>query len=226
MNLWFVIEVVLFIASLILYFLPPTRLLGICIFIVTVILGVVLLVHGLSEKNDDVKFKKTTAEQIDQLLKAQKKYMKEQFEIQQTAGRLISANLGPDEGPYQLIFGSNSFIGLPNILVVGGIPLVTMKVVNGALLVSTVIYDEEGRVLALIKDNEWIFERSENLKKEVRINSVKIWDNKNRLLLDCEMLSNRRIALNGIFRKDGAEIIATNEGMTIKSSGKSSVELG
>lgn len=79
--------------------------------------------------------------------------------------------------------------------------------------------------MALIRDNEWIFERSENLKKEVRINSIKIWGDKDRLLLDCEMLSDRRIKLNGIFRKDGAEIIATDEGTQI-SSGKGGVGLG
>ena len=35
------------------------------------------------EKKDDAKFKKTTTEQINQLLKVQKKYMKEQFEMGQ-----------------------------------------------------------------------------------------------------------------------------------------------
>lgn len=145
MNLWLVIEILLLIASLILSFLPSTSPFGRYICIGTFIFGLVLLVHGQLEKRDDAKFKKTTTEQIDQLLKVQKKYMKEQFETQQETGRLIPVVLGPDEGPYRLIFGSNIFINTPNVLIVDGVPLVTMKVVNGALLVSAIIYDEGGK---------------------------------------------------------------------------------
>ncbi|MDE2215194.1 MAG: hypothetical protein KGJ61_08790 [Candidatus Omnitrophica bacterium] len=226
MGLWFVIGVVVLILSLILFFLPPTRFAGVCIFILYSIFSFILLIRGQFEKNDDNRFKKDTTAQIEQLVNAQKTYMKEQFEIQQQTGELISPSLRTEEGPYQVMFGSNIFINTPNILIVGGVPLVTMKVVNGELLVSAIIYDGDGGVIAMIKDNKWIYQRSKNFKKEVRLNLIKIWDGQNRLLLDCEMLSNTRIKLNGVFRKDGSEIIATDEGLRINSVGKWGVGLG
>ena len=193
-------------------------------------IGIYLEKQDADEHNNEIKRANSAFKKIDELhaalINEHMQYMKEQFEIQQASGRLMPPYFGDSKEPYKLIFGTNTFINTPNVLIVDGIPLVTMKVKNNILLVSATIYDNKGQVLALMRDNEWIFERTARLKKEVRINSLKIWDENNNLLLDCKLLSNKRIKLNGIFRKDGAEIIATDEGLHVKSSGKTSVGLG
>jgi len=171
------------------------------------------LVKGNNELNQRM-------DRLAQLVEEQNRYLKEQYEIQLATGRLIPTTLGRDEEPYQLLFGTNIFINTPDVLVVNGIPLITMKVINNTLMLSTTIYDEQGQVLAIIRDNEWIFERTAKLRKEIKLNSVKAWDDKNRLVLDCELLSNKIIKLKGIFRKGNSEIIATDEGLTVNSRGE------
>ena len=156
---------------------------------------------------------------LERIIGDQNQYLKEQYEIQLASGRLIPPVAGRDEGPYKLIFGTNTFINTPSVLVIDGIPLITMKIINNTLLLSTTIYGEHGQVLAIIRDNDWIFEQIPKLRKEIKPNLIKLWDDKDRLILDCELLSNKVIKLNGIFRKGNAEIIASDKNLIVNSRG-------
>ena len=209
---------------------PALTVIIIILIIVGTVIGICLEKQDADDYRSQLEKTNNAFKKIDELyatlINQHMQYMKEEFEIQQATGRLIPPIFGGTEEPYELVFGTNTFINTPNVLVVDNIPLVTMKVRNNILLVSATIYDDKGQVLALIRDNEWIFERSVTLKKEVKINSIKIWDDRDRLLLDCQMLSNKKIKLNGIFRKGDAEIIATDEGLHIRSSGEGGVGLG
>ena len=167
----------------------------------------------------------TLNRKIDILLEQQEKYLKQQYNLQAATGKLLSPETGRKGEPYRINFGTNIFTNTPDILVVDGIPLVTMAVKDNRLLVSATIYSKEGKILCLIKDNEWVSENKTGLRKESTINSLKVWDDKNRLILDVAILSDRLIKLNGIFYKKGAEIIATDEGLRINSKG-TSVGLG
>ncbi len=154
-------------------------------------------------------------------------YQKKQLELELATGKLKPPFSDDTKETYELLFGTNRFLNTPKILITDGIPLVTFKVKNNELLVSATVYDDKGQVLALIKDNECELTRDERLKTERRPNSLKLWDENNNLLLDCELLSNKEIKLNGIFRNNGGEIIAiaTDKGLQI-SSLKTRVELG
>jgi hypothetical protein len=79
------------------------------------------------------------------------------------------------------------------------IPLVTMAINNkNELIVNALIYNEKNKLIGLINNNQWAIE---------------------------EIISDRLIKLNGVFRKSNAEIIATDEGMKINPHG-SGIGLG
>lgn len=155
------------------------------------------------------------------ILKQQEQYLKQQYDLQEAKGELMSPEPGRTAEPYRINFGTNIFINTPNILVADGIPLITMAVKNNRLLVSATIYDKDGKILCLIRDNEWVLENKFGLRKESTIDSLKVWDDKNRIILDVEAVSDRLIKLNGVFYKKGAEVIATDEGLKINSVGTS-----
>jgi hypothetical protein len=106
------------------------------------------------------------------------------------------------------------------------IPLVTMAINNkNELIVNALIYNEKNKLIGLINNNQWAIEPMVGLRKESGINWLKVWDSTNQLILDIEIISDRLIKLNGVFRKSNAEIIATDEGMKINPHG-SGIGLG
>lgn len=148
----------------------------------------------------------------------QKQLMIEQYKI--SSGNLFSPPVSRKNEQFRVIFGSNTFIGTPNIIVIDDIPLITMGInKNGELIVNALIYDNEDKLIGLINNNQWVIEPKHGLRKASGINWLKVWDKSESLILDIEVVSTKLIKLNGIFRKSGAEIIATDNGMTINAKG-------
>jgi len=154
----------------------------------------------------------------------QKQLMAEQYKY--SSGKLFSPPISKGSEQFRVIFGSNTFIGTPKLLVVDDIPLVTMAINNkNELIVNALIYNEKNKLIGLINNNQWAIEPMVGLRKESGINWLKVWDSTNQLILDIEIISDRLIKLNGVFRKSNAEIIATDEGMRINPHG-SGIGLG
>ena len=153
------------------------------------------------------------------VIKEFRKFMGEWDRKENSRGKLISPVSDINQKSYTVIFGNNRFEGVRSVLMVADVPLVTMRVEDNKFYINAAIYDQKEQVMALIRDNNWYLETDKKLRKEIGINSLKVWDENNNLLLDCKLLSDHVIKLNGIFRYNGTEIKATDSGIEISGRG-------
>jgi hypothetical protein len=116
-------------------------------------------------------------------------------------------------GNTKIIFGSNTFIGTPNILFVNGKPIFTATVKNGKLFISIIIFDRDGKIVAKIEENEWVINKNNIFTMNIKSSEIKIINQYNEVALHCIALPDGSVKVNGTFYVDGREIVATDEGL-------------
>lgn len=118
-------------------------------------------------------------------------------------------------GDTKVIFGSNAFIGTPNILVVNGKPVFTATVKNNKLYVSIIIFDKHGDVVAQIENNNWIINKNNYFRIESSKTELKVINQQNEIALHCTALPDGSVKVNGTFYIGGRKIVATDNGLTL-----------
>ncbi len=120
-------------------------------------------------------------------------------------------------GEYKIIFGSNTFIGCPNILVVDNEPLVTCEIgKDGQILVNATVYDEKGKKVAKLVRNSFVFNDKNDYDKTTSPQSLRlIRKSDGKVMVEAKVTGKDTITLNGTFYCREQCIVATDEGMTI-----------
>jgi hypothetical protein len=92
--------------------------------------------------------------------------------------------------------------------------LLPVDLKNGLLSVSVNVFDKYGRVVAVIKDNEFTINANNILRKENHnFSSLKIYDQYNQVVLDVRYANVNVIKIKGVLRYDGSTIIINNDGL-------------
>ena len=125
-------------------------------------------------------------------------------------------------GKTKIIFGSNTFTGSPNILIVNNKPIFTASIKQGIilkcrkkLLVSIIIFDRNGNLVAQMENNRWALNPNNLFKKVTSINEVKVYNQQGELALHCKARKDGSVVLNGTFYAGGRRIHATDDGLLI-----------
>jgi hypothetical protein len=118
-------------------------------------------------------------------------------------------------GDTRVIFGSNIFIGTPNILVVNEKPIFTSAVKNGKLFISIIIFDRDGKVVAQIDENKWFINKNNYFRMDISNSEIKVTNQQGEVALDAIALPDGAVKVNGTFYIGGRKIIATDQGLTI-----------
>jgi hypothetical protein len=120
-------------------------------------------------------------------------------------------------GNTKIIFGSNVFIGCPNILVVDNEPIFTATVKDRKLIISIVIYDRENKIVAHIENNKWIINKKNYLKMDVTPSKIIVTNQYGEVALNCTSLYDGSVKVNGTFYINGIKFVATNQGLSIET---------
>jgi len=86
------------------------------------------------------------------------------------------------------------------------IPL-SLKIVDGKLLVSASVFDETGKFVCKIVDNEWIVNQNNYFERNYDDNGVEVIDQKGNVVLSADLIQPYTLELNGIFRSSTKEQI-------------------
>jgi len=118
----------------------------------------------------------------------------------------------------KIIFGSNTFIGTPKILFVNDKPIFTATVKDGKLLISIIIFDRDGKVVAKIEENKWIINKNNYFTLDTSKSEIKVTNQYGEVALHCIAFPDGSVKVNGTFYIDGTKIVATDRGLTITSN--------
>jgi hypothetical protein len=139
--------------------------------------------------------------------------------------RKINATVGKLKtytGNTKIIFGSNTFIGCPNVLVIDDKPVFSAVIQSGLifkkrkkLLVSIIIFDKDNNLIAQLEKNKWTLNHNKLFKKEIKKNKIKIFNNSGEVALECTAQKDGAVVVNGYFYINGRKFIATNDGLQI-----------
>ncbi len=126
-------------------------------------------------------------------------------------GRPLKSN----RGNKVFIFGSNSFIGTPNVLTINGKPSIFVENLGDKLYLTADFYDKSGKVVMKIKRNKVILNENNIFKiEEWERNKIKIINQYNEPI---EIIAKKtgELELNGIFYMENQRFEATPDGLKI-----------
>lgn len=81
----------------------------------------------------------------------------------------------------------------------GELPLLSLRATNGQLLVSTVIFDSRGDMVAELKDNEWSVNKNAAYDRNYTSNALECRDNRGNVVLQVVSLGDT-VHVAGVFR--------------------------
>ena len=129
-------------------------------------------------------------------------------------------------GNTKIIFGSNMFEGCPNILFVGNQPIFTsimrksLILKREKLLISIIVFDISGKVVAKIEKNKWVLNRNNYFTMDKSNYEIKVFNQNNEVSIHCIAQSNGSVKVNGIFYINGMKISASDSGLEFSSVAK------
>lgn len=127
----------------------------------------------------------------------------------------FKGNLNVSSESIKIIFGSNTFIGTPNILVINNQPILSAEIKDSKLFVYLKIYDKEGKIVAQINGNEWTVNQNNFYTIDKSSNYVKVTNQYGETALEASIVTNDTIKINGTFYINGKKIVATDAGLSL-----------
>jgi hypothetical protein len=120
-------------------------------------------------------------------------------------------------GNNKILLGGNLFSECKNILEVDNELIISVDYPEKrfllwkwrTLILNLKLYDQENKIIAEIKNNEWILNKNNFFKKEIQKNRIKIIDQNNKVACDVVANKDGSIVIKGIFYINGKKIEAT-----------------
>ena len=193
------------------------------LFIIALLLGVL---SGISFQLESVNQHDAEQNKQEVLLAGKGELMPFELNQSQPATIVVGTNsviISPDNGSWIVPIGlrDNNFdLGLnPTGESIGFDYLpITVRVVNNALYVSTVVYNIEGQEVAYITDNVWKSDTSESLQigdRNYNPYAFEVIDQNNVSLLNVEITGSNEIKIGGYFFLNGTHLVLSDNGASI-----------
>ena len=157
-------------------------------------------------------------------------YQKDQMEKHSAETGLLAIN---DSEFQNIIYkiGSNEFIGFQNQTIIGrdgkfSVPcdkeILSTKIVEDKLKISSFLYDENGHIIAKIVSNEWTVNPKFMFDKNFDTDGFEVIDDKDNVILQIEKHGNV-VEIRGDFYCNGMKIYINDTQITINTKEESTI---